>query len=797
MKKFLCLLALPLLWPCIAFAQFTISGKITDKSSGKPLPSASIFIENTWYATAADLEGNFTFSNIKAGKYSIKVSYIGYQPLQNTIDLKASTNLDLCLEKSTVMQDEVIISATRAGDKEPTTTFTLNKSKIEEVNLGQDMPFLLSAVPSAVVTSDAGAGIGYTSLRIRGTDITRINVTVNGIPLNDAESQGVFWVNMPDFSSSVDNIQVQRGVGSSTNGSAAFGASINIQTNNLNPEPWLEINSSCGSFNTFKNNLEFGTGLINGRWTFDGRLSKITSDGFIDRAASDLKSFFASAGYYGEKSILRLNIFSGKEKTYQAWQGVPKDSLATNRTYNPFTYENQTDNYQQDHYQLIYNKEIGSRINLNAALHYTYGRGYYEEFEDNNDASAHTSLADYGLQDVIIGNDTITNTTLIRQKWLDNHFAGFTLSGIYNDHKTLQITLGGAGNRYDGIHFGKIIWAQFAADGTPNREWYHNRGVKDDINAFAKADVSIGKHLSIYADIQYRYVKHTISGTDASLRLLDQEHIFNFINPKAGITATISNRHRLYFSCAVSNREPNGNNFSDADPAGPVPTSERLIDLELGYHYGSARFHCEAAAFFMDYKDQLVLTGEINDVGYAIMANVPKSYRAGIELSASARIFKRLLWDANATLSRNKIQNFTEYVDDWDTWSQRVNFLGETDIAFSPAITGMNHFSIDIIKNLRLGLTTHYTGKQYIDNTSNDNRSLDAYLVNDAQLSYTLPLHFIKEIQFSFMLNNFLNEKYVSNAWVYPYYYNGQEASIDGYFPQAGINFLGGVTVKI
>ncbi|MCD4773713.1 MAG: TonB-dependent receptor, partial [Bacteroidales bacterium] len=659
MKKTILTLGLLVALPLAIFSQHSISGKVSDKQTGKALQGAHIIIKNTFKSTTTNKNGEFFVNKLNDGSYILNVSFMGYETYKQKINLAKNIKLDIKLLSKTILEEEVIITATRASEKSPTAFKNISKEKIKSDNLGQDIPFLLETTPSVVVTSDAGAGVGYTGLRIRGTDMTRINVTINGIPLNDPESHGVFWVNMPDFASSIDNMQIQRGVGTSTNGAAAFGASINIQTLKLQSKAYAEINSSAGSFNTFKNNVSFGTGLINGKYSFDGRLSKISSDGFVDRAFSDLKSYYFSGAYFGKKSILKFITFSGKEKTYQSWYGIPKDSLETNRTYNPYTYKNETDNYKQDHYQLLYSKEISEYLHFNTALFFIHGEGYYEQYKKGREYS------DYLLDDVIIGQDTITETDLIQQKWLDNNFYGITYSLNYKKHN-VDATLGGALNEYDGDHFGEVIWAQFASNGIKDHKWYKNTGTKKDFNIFGKINYSLSEKINLYGDIQFRSINYDIKGIHDDLRDLTQDHKFNFLNPKAGIFYDINENQNAYFSFAVSNREPNRSNFRDADP-GVLPKSEKLFDYELGYSFSLANFIIEANLFYMDYKDQLVLTGEINNVGAAIMANVPNSYRTGVEIATGIKFLEKFRWDVNATFSENKIKNFTEYVDNWSS----------------------------------------------------------------------------------------------------------------------------------
>jgi len=800
MKKSL-LLTLLATFPFWVLSQINITGVVKDAETGESLPGSHITIENTYNFAVSKQDGSFSFKNLKPGIYELKATFIGYKEFNQQVNLEKDQRIEILMEAGAILEDEVVISATRASVKSPMNYQNVDKKDLESKNLGQDIPFLLESTPSAIVTSDAGAGIGYTGIRIRGTDITRINVTINGVPLNDPESQGVFWVNMPDFASSVDNIQIQRGVGTSTNGAAAFGASINIQTQKLIAEPYAEISSSAGSYKTFKNNIKFGTGLIDGKWAFDGRLSKITSDGYIDRAFSDLKSFFVSGGYYGEKTIVKATVSSGKEKTYQAWNGVPSDSLETNRTYNPSGeyydtagkikyYDNQTDNYQQDHYQLHFSHSINRYFNVNASLFYIYGRGYYESYKEDQ------KFSEYGLEDVIVGGDTITSTDLIRQKHLDNNFYGLTFSANYISFKKLQATFGGGYNYYDGEHFGNIIWAEYASNGSIDKRWYENTGKKNQYNLFLKANYQFTDPLNVFADLQVRGINYEIYGTHDDLTDLDQKHDFFFFNPKVGAMYDFDDRNQAYFSFAVANREPTRSDYRDADE-NHQPDPEKLLDYELGYNFSSGRIKVNANLFYMDYKDQLVLTGEINNVGAPIFTNVDKSYRAGIELVAGWKISEKFKWEVNGTFSKNKIKDFTEYVDNWSyPWEQIPTNLGETDLSFSPGIIANSSLNYEPVKRLNLVLVTRYVGKQYIDNTSSDNRKLDPYFVNDFRINYSVTTNFIKEIGFYLMVNNIFSEKYESNAWIYRYYYEGEEAFMDGYFPQATINFLAGVSLK-
>ncbi|MBN2485434.1 MAG: TonB-dependent receptor [Bacteroidales bacterium] len=793
------------------FAQYSIRGNISG-NNGLPLAGASVIIDNSQTGVTSDLNGSFEIKKLPAGSYKLNFSFIGHLSKTVKVELNADYICNIVLDESPIMAEEVIVMATRTNFSASANTM-LAKDDIKKNNLGHDVPFLISLTPSVTTTSDAGAGVGYTGFRIRGTDANRINVMVNGVPLNDAESHGVFWVNMPDFASSVDNIHIQRGVGTSTNGAAAFGATIDMQTSGVEEQVYTEISSSAGSFNTFKNTAKIGSGLINDHFSFDMRLSKITSDGFVDRAWSDLKSFYFSGGYFSKSTIAKAVIFSGKEKTYQSWNGVPKVRLlddsagmaryynhelysaektcnmfeSDSRTYNFYTYENETDNYQQDHYQFFLSHEAGP-LNLNAALHYTYGRGYYEQFRNDDD------LADYLLPNIIIGSDTLASTDLVRQKWLDNDFYGTTFSANYNI-SSIKTTFGGSWNIYNGRHFGNIIWGQYLGETEKDYEWYRNTGVKTDFNLYSKIKYVFNAG-SLFVDLQRREITHEIKGLDDDQRNISQKHDFVFFNPKAGFTLTPGLNQTINFFYAVGHREPNRSNYTDAGPGDRQPKPEELHDFELGYKVASFWITAGANAYYMRYNDQLIVTGEINDVGSAIMVNVDKSYRAGIECYAAARLSQKVQWNMNATLSRNKIENFTESVDNWDTWGQEQFFLGTTDLAFSPELIANSIIDLSPVRNLTISFISQYVGKQYIDNTASPDRMLEPYFINNLRLVYRLLPKFAKDIECTLLVNNLFNHEYESNAWVYSYLFGGTRYEMDGYFPQSGINFMGGISVK-
>jgi len=685
----------------------------------------------------------------------------------------------------------VEVRSVRASDLTPVTKTNIGKSTLGKLNLGQDIPFLLNQTPSVVVNSDAGNGVGYTGLRIRGSDATRINLTLNGIPYNDAESQGLFFVNLPDFSSSASSIQVQRGVGSSSNGAGSFGASINFSTNDVNKAAYLELNNSAGSFNTWKNTIKAGTGLQR-HFTADFRLSQISSDGYIDRASSDLKSIYGSVAYIGEKNSLRLNVFSGKEKTYQSWYGVSEADLAAGKrrlnsagTEKPGDpYENETDNYTQTHYQLFFNQQIKPSLHFNTAIFLTTGKGYYEQYKAGRD------FAEFGLPYPVNGNDTTFEADFVRQLWLDNDFYGNTFSLQYNGPKT-EATLGGAYTRYTGHHFGKVIWSS-AVNISP-RKWYDLIAEKNDFNIFYKQQTRTGKYFSLYYDLQFRTLQYLISGFRNNPVLIVNNR-FSFFNPKAGVVYR-KNGWKAYLSYSIAGKEPNRDDFEAGNNRQPL--AERLYDTELGIEQTKNKYNWSLTLFHMQYKNQLVLTGMINDVGAYTRTNIPKSYRAGIELQGAAHFCKWFNAAANLALSRNKVKQFTEYLDDYDNGGQKTFSYQEADIAYSPALVGSATFNFIPTKKIEISLMNKYVSKQYLDNTQQENRSLSAFFVNDLRGIYTFKGKKLKELSIIAQLNNLFNVKYEPNGYTFSYIYGGQTTTENFYFPMAGLNFMLGVNVRM
>ena len=697
---------------------------------------------------------------------------------------------DTTKRDSFLLLEPVEVKAIRAGENSPFTKTNLTKKQIEKLNLGQDLPFILNQTPSVVVNSDAGNGVGYTGIRIRGSDASRINVTLNGVPFNDAESQGTFFVDLPDFTSSVGSIQVQRGVGTSSNGAGAFGASINISTNEVNLKPYVEFNNSYGSFNTWKNTFKVGSGLVSEHFTVDLRLSRISSDGYIDRASSDLRSYYFSTAYLGKKNSLRFNMFSGKEKTYQAWYGVSEADLKTNRTINYAgmerpgePYDNETDNYKQDHYQLFYNHDLTSRLKLSAGLFYIKGKGYYEQYK------ADQAFSDYGLSGPVYGTDTITNTDLVRQLWLDNDFYGSIFSLQYKGN-TSQFTLGGGWNRYEGNHYGDVVWAEKGL-ALPGR-WYDLDADKNDLTIYFKQQTKIGSLVSVFYDLQYRNVKYDLYGFRNNPDLIIKNN-YNFFNPKAGLSFQ-KNEWSGYLSYSRGQKEPNREDFEAGIDQQPKP--EKLNDLELGIEKRNDKYNVGLTGYYMHYEDQLVLTGKINDVGAYTRTNIPQSYRAGLELVASAKITSWLNAAGNFSVSKNKVKDFTEYIDDYDNGGQQINQYSSTDIAFSPNMVGGATINFIPLKNAELSLISKYVGKQYLDNTQNENKKLNAFYTQDVRFIYTISKGCLKELNIILQANNVFNKLYEPNGYTFSYYYGGSLTTENYYFPMAGRNFMVGVNVK-
>lgn len=733
--------------------------------------------------------------------------------------------------------DEVEVISTRATSTTPMAFTNVSKEQLKKQNFGQDLPYLINMTPSAITTSDAGAGIGYTTLRVRGTDGTRINVTANGIPINDAESHNVFWVNLPDFASSVKDMQIQRGAGTSTNGAGAFGASINMQTGDFSLKPYAEFNGSYGSFNTHKETVKVGTGLIDGHWSFDARLSNISTDGYLDRAEVGLSSYYLQGGYYNDNTSIKLITFAGKERTYHAWNystkaqmeafgrkfnscgymhitdkdgGVHQPDINTDYGIEEATdllnnggsyqyYNDQTDNYVQKNYQLLVNHSLTTQWNLNVGLHYTKGDGYYQEYKDGR------KLVEYGLAPYELAGELVKKSDLIRKKVMDNWFGGGIFSVSYKNER-LNASLGGALNRYDGDHLGKVLWVKnYLGELNPDRNYYFNNSTKNDGNVYLKANYEIVEGLSAYADLQYRHITYKIDGqndkwNETELQRLAIDEKFDFFNPKAGLSWQINSNHRLYGSFSVAHKEPTRNNYTDGKFT-ELPSSERMYDYELGYTFANSWLHLGANLYHMDYKDQLVLTGELNEIGEPVAANVPDSYRMGIELMAGVNLKCGFQWNINATWSRNRIKNFVEtiygYDDNWNALpSVQINH-GTTRIAFSPDFMLNNHFGYSY-KGFEASLQSQYVGKQYMSNMNIEAHRLDAYFVSNLNLAYTFKLPKLKSVTVGCTIYNLFNEEYENNGWASSDYTNTVEHrnSYAGYAAQAGTNVLGHISLR-
>lgn len=705
-----------------------------------------------------------------------------------TMEAQETTN-----QKDTIELLPVEVKALRANATAPFAKTNIRKAEIEKQNLGQDLPFLLNQTPSVVVNSDAGNGIGYTGIRIRGTDATRINVTLNGIPFNDAESNGTFFVDLPDFASSVNSIQIQRGVGTSSNGAGAFGATINMSTNEVVKQAYLESNNSYGSFNSLKNTIKLGTGLLGNHFTVDGRLSRISSDGYIDRASSNLKSYYVSSAYLSDRTNLRLNVFSGKEKTYQAWYGVAEADLATNRTVNSAgterpgePYENETDNYTQDHYQLLFDQKLGSNLVFNTGLFLIKGKGFYEQYKANK------SYSSYGLTPPSTG---VTKTDLVRQLWLDNNFYGNIFSFQYAKKGT-ALTLGGAATNYRGNHYGTVIWAaQGLKDGA--HRWYDHDGKKSDFNTYGKWQQNLNSEWQLFTDLQYRMVHYTTDGFRDNPGVRVDER-YDFFNPKFGMSFN-RNNWLAFASYSVANKEPNRDDFEAG--ASELPRPERLHDIELGLERKLSSYNFGATLYYMKYKDQLVLTGKINDVGAYTRTNIDDSYRAGIELQGGTVITRWLQASATLALSKNKIRNFNEFIDEYDanwewTGQKAINYK-ETDISFSPDVVGSASFVIKPVNKVELNLLSKYVGRQYLDNTSNKGRSLDPYFTQDIRATYSFQKARFKNVSIIAQVNNVFNTLYEPNGYTFSYLVDNELATENYYFPMAGTNWTLGLNIKL
>ncbi|MBP6184415.1 MAG: TonB-dependent receptor [Saprospiraceae bacterium] len=804
----LALLLAPVILP--AQESTTLHGIVRDEV-GNPLAGAAVQILDG-PGTTTDRWGKFSLS-IPSNDVILEVRYLGYTPWRQTLPAPLPDLLHIQLEPMAFALQTLELIGTWVDPSSPFTSKMISGKELASRNQGQDIPWLLRNTPGVVASSDAGTGIGYTGLRIRGSDPTRINVTINGVPLNDAESQAVFWVNTPDFASSVEQIQIQRGVGTSTNGAGAFGASINMQTNTLREKPYGEISNNIGSFGTRRHMVSLGSGLLNNHWSIDGRWSQIHSDGYIDRATAVLTSWSGSLTWQKDNLLIRALAFSGQERTYQSWWGTPQSRLnndtaamllhATNngfteaqtqnllhagRRYNYYEYPNEVDQYQQTHYQLHLAHAINSHWRWNATLHYTRGSGYFEQYQAQDDINA------YGLPPIIIGSDTISQWDAVRRRWLDNHFAG-AVGNLRYEKDNLDVHLGGGWNNYLGDHFGRIIWASPAGTLPPDYEYYTGDARKTDGNVFLKTTWKPVGNISLFADLQLRRVDYHTEGADHDLRSYSITDKLIFFNPKAGVSWQLSKPWTAYASVAVGHREPSRKDYVDA-PIAVMPRPERLVNTEAGLRWSRSNLSAEVNMYLMDYKDQLVPTGALNDVGATLLTNVPDSWRAGMEFSLAAQLGAGWHYEGNLCLSRNKIKAFEEVLYDYTTGFDEIrNLYQNVDIAFSPPLTTYHQLEWCFGKGFSLAGISRFIARQYLDNTQNEQRSLPSWWVQDLNIVWTRAFKGIGTISASLQVNNVLDAAYSNNGYTYSYIY-GETITENFYYPQAGRHFFGGLRIQ-
>ena len=763
---------------------YKLAGTVKD-NEGLILPQVTVKIIEENLQTQTDENGYFEF-NLNKGKYTLMISQTGYKTYKSKVNLIKNIYLEIYLLPSSVPLEEVVIYSVNASKDMPVTYTNIKKENIEEQNLGQDIPYLLDFTPSVVTTSDAGAGVGYTGIRIRGISSQQINVTLNGVPLNDPESQSVYWVDVPDFAASTESIQIQRGVGTSTFGTGAFGAAISLTTDRLSKEPYAILQASGGSFNTQKYSVKASTGLLHDHFEFTGRFSKIKSDGYIDRAWSKMHSYYFSGTYKDQKNTLKALVFGGEEKTYQAWYGIDKQTLETNPTFNyaggiydanwniERFYDNEIDHYKQDHSQLHFEHKFAENLKMDLTAHYTYGRGYYEQYKQDRD------FADYGFTPINLNGNVIDKTDLIRRKWLNNDFYGLIASTTFHTDN-MRVILGMAVNQYDGRHYGRVIWARYASDFEIDHEYYHNTGEKKTASGFAKSIYNITDDLKLFTDVQFRKIKYDINGTlDYNSPFSVKDDLF-FINPKIGLMYNIDFNQQAYLSIAQTYREPNRDDYVNNPVEKPKP--ETLNDIEAGWKYRNAKWAVETNLFGMFYRDQLVLTGQIDNVGNPIRKNVGESYRMGVEAQAAYKINNQWGFSGNLALSKNKNKDYFELEN-----GVPVSY-GNTKLTYSPEIVAAANINWSPVKNLKISLFSKYVGEQYMDNKNTPESKLEAYFVENALITYKIKGNeFFDHMRLQLKINNIFNKKYVSNGYMW--------GSTPYYFPQAGRNFLAGLSVK-
>lgn len=795
MKNLFAFLCLFVLSVSMHAQNFTLSGTVSGEN-GKPLLAATVVVKGASIGSITDSDGKYAL-RISQGDAEIVCSFAGMKSVTKKVTITKNTTLHFTLSSSQESLDAVLISAVRVNADSPITYSNLEKEEIEARNLGQDVPVLMNFMPSVVTTSDAGAGVGYTGIRVRGSDATRVNVTINGIPYNDAESQGTFWVNMPDLASSTESIQLQRGVGTSTNGSGAFGASLSLLTDAASEKANGEISNSFGSFNTRKHTVKFSTGKVAENFELAGRLSKIKSDGYIDRASSDLSAYFLQGSYVTETTLIKALAFGGHEITYQAWNGIDRQTLETNRTFNPsgqFTdengnvrfHDNEVDNYRQDHYQFHWNEKVSENWTTNLGLNYTQGRGFFEQYKEDE------PFDEYGFEEIVINGTTINETDLIRRRWLDNDFYVINANANYKKNN-LDMDFGAFLGVYEGAHFGEVIWARFASDSEIRDRYYDGTGKKNELSFFTKATIRVNDKVSLFGDLQLRTVSYKTSGINSDLVPFNIDEDYTFFNPKAGINYKINTTNSLYFSYARANREPNRSDFENNNEVKP----EQLDDFELGWRWRGENFTVNTNAYYMLYNDQLVLTGAIDDTGSPLRTNSGKSYRLGLEIDATLKLSDRFTVRPNLAISTNKNVDFITSRD-----GSLVD-LGNTDISFSPNFIAGNILSYAPSRNFQVSLLSKYVGEQYMGNIDSEVSKLDSYFINDLNLNYEIKMNSIFEsITFTGLINNIFGVEYVSNGYFFTFddtWSNpGTTTTVEGagFYPQATRNFLVGMTLK-
>ena len=700
-------------------------------------------------------------------------------------DVNNSKNLDSLT--SIFNLEEVTVSAIKAKSDTPVSFVNLSKENIEKTNLAQDIPILLKNTPSVVTHSDAGAGIGYSSIRIRGSDQTRVNVTINGIPYNDSESMQVYWVDLPDFASSIENIQIQRGVGTSTNGPGAFGGSINIQTNSASENPFFEINNTLGSFGTVKNSVGFSTGFID-NFELSGRVSRIKSDGYIDRSGSNLRSYFLQGVYRDENTLIKVLNFAGHEITDQAWYGVDSSTLETNRKYNmageyydefgnTLYYEDQVDNYKQNHLQIHWNQIYQNGWNSNFGIHFTNGKGFFENYN-----------LGYGSSDYI------------DRRWLDNDFYGILYS-LNKKTEDFNANIGGSLNKYNGLHYGEYLWYDQINSAVNQydfkEKFYDDFGDKGEFNIYAKIDYYITDKLTLYGDLQFRNIKYeagisansTLTGyIEDGFENLDKS--FNFFNPKFGLFYNLNDNNNLFFSFARAHREPTRTDYANGNP-----NEEKLDDFELGWKLNSNNLALSLNAFYMIYEDQLVLTGQRDINGYEIRRNIGESYRVGIEFDSSIKLNNKLNIETNFSLSENKNKDF------YSTFDGNLKNFGNTDLAYSPNLIVNNILNFNPNKKVLISLRSKYVSEQFFAQTNSPISKLESFFINDINFVHDIDLPNISDdIKFKVLVNNLFDYKYSAYGGYYSYdiQEDNQVKTYEGtyYYPQSGINILVGLDVK-